>query len=785
VGVTGTGVVVLADNPTILQAKFGNGAGNGHVHFRRGNTPGGLTDNATLAFLSATKTMSLEFELDGFQSQFLFAATASRVYTFPNLTGTVALTANPASFTTLTATTSTTLGVIGPGGTTGNLILLNQSSGFSTTIRAGVATGNATYTLPLDVPTANGYILSSTTGGVMSWVPLSGVADGTYGQVEVTVSGTIWTPINLDAGTVNNFATVQGPVILANTAGVVQQPSWSDPADVTQVLTVFQGTSAVATARGLVPAPTLITDIGKFLRADGTWQTVTGSGDMVLASAQRNTGIKTFAPGSLIIQQGGVGTPGTILASNATGSNKTATFQDATGIVPFLGLGQTWTAAQLFNSGFLQLRNAGNTQTTTIAGGTTAGSYTLTIPAITANDTFTVLGLAQTFAAKKTVQYVQATANTGTFSVVNQDTGTQTQLGIDVTLNGTGTNVSSRMGLWTVWNTSMVGSGTLGNNWNFMVARNTANNNTWLISNTGNVYPTAFSVGMPAGFYFGNQSLTDGVLRATANYWYRYFLDISPETGNTITAGSTELVVTGYTKFASRTGVFVIPGVTVTNPYIGHFTECFAPNNGNSATVTAPRIGTAQWAYTQGTNITIPHTGGLFGHFNEYNTQAGSNPTTFTSLNQLAIWHFNNTSSSSIGAVVTGLKIYRTVGGGNVQSKAAIYIDNQTSTASILNPRLNTNVTTGQTYTNPPWSIFAEADKAAFGGGILIKSSPALSDALTSTWLSIGAGTTAKSQINLATSTAPTTPVDGDIWFDGTNLKIRVSGATYTLTKTP
>lgn len=50
-------------------------------------------------------------------------------------------------------------------------------------------------------------------------------------------------------------------------------------------------------------------------------------------------------------------------------------------------------------------------------------------------------------------------------------------------------------------------------------------------------------------------------------------------------------------------------------------------------------------------------------------------------------------------------------------------------------------------------------------------------------FLSIAAGTTAKAQINFASSTAPTTPNNGDVWFDGTNLKIRVSGTTYTLTK--
>lgn len=48
--------------------------------------------------------------------------------------------------------------------------------------------------------------------------------------------------------------------------------------------------------------------------------------------------------------------------------------------------------------------------------------------------------------------------------------------------------------------------------------------------------------------------------------------------------------------------------------------------------------------------------------------------------------------------------------------------------------------------------------------------------------LDIGASTAASSAINIASGVAPTSPVDGDIWFDGTNLKIRIAGATKTVT---
>jgi hypothetical protein len=50
--------------------------------------------------------------------------------------------------------------------------------------------------------------------------------------------------------------------------------------------------------------------------------------------------------------------------------------------------------------------------------------------------------------------------------------------------------------------------------------------------------------------------------------------------------------------------------------------------------------------------------------------------------------------------------------------------------------------------------------------------------------LSMGAGTTSNAQINLASSTAPTSPANGDIWFDGTDIKMRIGGVTKTFTLT-
>ena len=49
-------------------------------------------------------------------------------------------------------------------------------------------------------------------------------------------------------------------------------------------------------------------------------------------------------------------------------------------------------------------------------------------------------------------------------------------------------------------------------------------------------------------------------------------------------------------------------------------------------------------------------------------------------------------------------------------------------------------------------------------------------------WLNIAASTTAKAHMNLASGVAPTAPANGDIWFDGTDIKMRIGGVTKTFT---
>lgn len=54
----------------------------------------------------------------------------------------------------------------------------------------------------------------------------------------------------------------------------------------------------------------------------------------------------------------------------------------------------------------------------------------------------------------------------------------------------------------------------------------------------------------------------------------------------------------------------------------------------------------------------------------------------------------------------------------------------------------------------------------------------------TTAFLTIGAATTGIASLRILSGTAPTSPTDGDMWYDGTNVKFRVGGTTKTFTLT-
>jgi hypothetical protein len=78
------------------------------------------------------------------------------------------------------------------------------------------------------------------------------------------------------------------------------------------------------------------------------------------------------------------------------------------------------------------------------------------------------------------------------------------------------------------------------------------------------------------------------------------------------------------------------------------------------------------------------------------------------------------------------------------------------------------------------WGIYQEGanDNNYFNGSV------GVGTASPTAFLDVKAATTSAASLRLRSGTAPTTPNDGDIWFDGTNLKMRIGGVTKTFTIT-
>lgn len=94
--------------------------------------------------------------------------------------------------------------------------------------------------------------------------------------------------------------------------------------------------------------------------------------------------------------------------------------------------------------------------------------------------------------------------------------------------------------------------------------------------------------------------------------------------------------------------------------------------------------------------------------------------------------------------------------------------------ASTLTTGLRSSVTSG----TGKWNLYIDGSANNHVlGNVALGSTTA-----PTAFLDVAAGTTAKAQIRLRSSTAPSAPNDGDIWYDGTDLKIRLGGVTKTVT---
>jgi hypothetical protein len=132
------------------------------------------------------------------------------------------------------------------------------------------------------------------------------------------------------ANTVTNamLVNVATATFKGRTTGGTGSPEDLTVTQATALLNVFGPDLGAGGVKGLVPA-TVAGDASKYLRGDGTWQTVAGAGDMVLASAQTNSGIKTFLDTTMKLRNVANTFDGYFVNTNT--ANRIYTLQDRAG----------------------------------------------------------------------------------------------------------------------------------------------------------------------------------------------------------------------------------------------------------------------------------------------------------------------------------------------------------------------------------------------------------------------------------------------------------------------
>jgi hypothetical protein len=161
---------------TIKNPRIGQSVGNGHFHMHTINAspPSGLVDYITFWVDKSPKQVGFRFEQDTYTSAFQFNATSDLIYTFPDLSGTVALLANPASFSSLTSTSSVTIG--DASATTGTIVLHNATNANTLTLQSGTTSSSYTITMPPAASVGAQYLQSTGSGGTLQWT--SGTTTG-------------------------------------------------------------------------------------------------------------------------------------------------------------------------------------------------------------------------------------------------------------------------------------------------------------------------------------------------------------------------------------------------------------------------------------------------------------------------------------------------------------------------------------------------------------------------------------------------------------------------------
>jgi len=278
--------------------------------------------------------------------------------------------------------------------------------------------------------------------------------------------GSLYQPLN------SNLTTIAGLTPTSDNFMIANASAWASrtPTQATALLINVVGDAGAGGAKGLVPAPAAgDAAANKYLKADGTWTAIAGGGDMVLASVQSVTGLKTFDKDKLAMKGTFTGIT-TYSTANTSASNYTfetpaanITAAQLTKLTTSTSANTASTIAERDANNILAFNNVTGTYATTVS---SAGTTTLTVSSkqtqYTTGTTTHTYTLPDATTLTAGMSYTFPNTSTGIITI-NKNGGTLVQtVAANAELFVEVTDVSTAAGVWkTSYSTNLnIGIGT-------------------------------------------------------------------------------------------------------------------------------------------------------------------------------------------------------------------------------------------------------------------------------------------------------------------------------------
>ncbi|MGR3218452.1 MAG: beta strand repeat-containing protein [Candidatus Anammoxibacter sp.] len=372
------------------------------------------TNTGIKTFLDTT--MKLRNVANTFDGYFVNTNTADRIYTLQDAAGVLAfvtrtivnITGTKAQFD-VSVTDGDFLYV---GDVTSN-VTTNLSLGAITPTTMVVVSSDGTDATLIEANTDDAGLLGATKWDeiVANTLKVSNVSTdlsmGTVDGTQYVINSSDGNNVSLPLADTNNWGIISDEIfdeIVVNNAKVGFLNLTGDVTSIGPATTISVGAVdlAMLSATGTPTA-------SNFLRGDNTWATPAGSGDMVLADAQTNTGIKTFLDTTMKLRNVANTFDGYFVNTNT--ADRIYTLPDAAGTVVITGLANQITNTELTAGAFAKITGVGTI---------TSGTWSATDIAVAAGGTgLSAIAAGSVWVANSADTIIALTSTSGTRVLTN------------------------------------------------------------------------------------------------------------------------------------------------------------------------------------------------------------------------------------------------------------------------------------------------------------------------------------------------------------------------------